>query len=187
MKQEDRELIARYLDGAKAAAECIEGWVRQAAYPYRRRLASEWEDAVQTVLLEVTRLLRDERFRGDSSLKTYVWRVANNACIDQLRSGYKYQWSDLEVVDLLGEIPRAAARETTERSEDRDLALRVLAEMTEDCRELWRMLYQGLSYRQMSRRTGVSEGALRVRVLRCRRRALEVRDQLQTNGGAQAG
>jgi DNA-directed RNA polymerase specialized sigma24 family protein len=36
----------------------------------------------------------------------------------------------------------------------------------------------GFSYREMSSRTGIAEGALRVRVLRCRKRAVELREEL---------
>ncbi len=41
------------------------------------------------------------------------------------------------------------------------------------------MILQGLSYKQMSEKLGAQPGALRVRVLRCRRRAEELRQQLQ--------
>jgi DNA-directed RNA polymerase specialized sigma24 family protein len=40
------------------------------------------------------------------------------------------------------------------------------------------MVLAGLTYREMSSRTEVAEGALRVRVLRCRKRALELREEL---------
>ena len=47
-----------------------------------------------------------------------------------------------------------------------------------DCRELWRMILAGLSYREMSQRMSVAEGTLRVRVLRCREKASAVRNGL---------
>jgi DNA-directed RNA polymerase specialized sigma24 family protein len=50
--------------------------------------------------------------------------------------------------------------------------------MPESCRELWRMLEQGMPYQEMSRRLRVAEGTLRVRVLRCRRQALASRDRI---------
>jgi DNA-directed RNA polymerase specialized sigma24 family protein len=56
--------------------------------------------------------------------------------------------------------------------------------MGDECRRLWRMLVDGFSYREMSDEYGVSEGALRVRVLRCRRKALEVRERLLGAGDA---
>jgi DNA-directed RNA polymerase specialized sigma24 family protein len=40
------------------------------------------------------------------------------------------------------------------------------------------MVHAGLSYREMSERLGVAEGTLRVRVLRCREKAVAVRAEL---------
>ena len=47
----------------------------------------------------------------------------------------------------------------------------------------WRLIAMGHSYREMSQRMGVAEGTLRVRVLRCREKAVAVRREL---GGAPA-
>ncbi|HSG41131.1 MAG TPA: hypothetical protein VLE27_15945, partial [Thermoanaerobaculia bacterium] len=65
-----------------------------------------------------------------------------------------------------------------DRHADRDLLLRVLEKVPQDCQEMWRMIVAGLSYREMSLRLNVAEGTLRVRVLRCRERATTVRDEL---------
>ena len=40
------------------------------------------------------------------------------------------------------------------------------------------LLFDGLSYREMGEELAVKEGALRVRVLRCRKKAIEVREEL---------
>ena len=46
--------------------------------------------------------------------------------------------------------------------------------MSRECRDLWGLILAGLSYREIGTRLGVTEGALRVRALRCRQRAAEV-------------
>jgi DNA-directed RNA polymerase specialized sigma24 family protein len=53
-----------------------------------------------------------------------------------------------------------------------------MEETSDECRRLWLMILDGMSYQQMSQRLGASEGALRVKVLRCRKRAIAVRDRL---------
>ncbi len=59
-------------------------------YPRIRRYldrllgASEAEDATQEVFIKVNRAL--PRFRGDSSLSTWIYRVATNLAYDRLRS-----------------------------------------------------------------------------------------------------
>ena len=45
-----------------------------------RRLADAWEDVLQELRIEVFRLLEKQQFRGDSSLKTYLWRVVSRSC-----------------------------------------------------------------------------------------------------------
>ncbi|HET6344406.1 MAG TPA: sigma-70 family RNA polymerase sigma factor, partial [Myxococcota bacterium] len=140
------------------------------------RLSDRWDDVLQDVRLEVTRLLGQGKFRGESSLRTYLWRVVSHTCLDQIRSQQKWKWAELEAIDQ-GEgpdlVPQGAGRQ-----EDRDLLLRVLERVPADCREMWRMIVAGLSYREMSLRLDVAEGTLRVRVLRCRERALSARQEL---------
>lgn len=179
MLAQEATLISRFLTGSSEAVSEIDSWIRQAASPFRRRLGEQWDDALQDVRLEVTRLLKLDRFRGESSLKTYLWRVTSNACVDRVRGQRKYQWEDIEVVDQRGDGAMARVFERHTQDNARDLALRVLAEMSDECKQLWEMLFAGLSYQQMSQKVGVAEGALRVRVLRCRRKAVALREELE--------
>src|SRR2546427_4812110 len=96
MQAEDQEIIARFLQREAEAVRVIEGWIVRAASSFRQRLAAQWEDTLQEVRLEVTRLLERGAFRGEASLKTYLWRVVNHACINQLRAQAKSQWMDLD-------------------------------------------------------------------------------------------
>jgi len=183
----DDALIERFLAGDQAAVGVVDGWLVQAASAYRRRLGDSFDDALQDVRLEVTRLLQDRKFRGDSSLKTYLWRVTAHTCLDRLRAGTRWSFVEYDGESAAVADPAAVPPWRPQNwSADRDLLLRVLSRMEEDCRRLWRMVIEGLSYREMSDLTGASEGALRVRVLRCRRRAQEVRAELLGRGSFSA-
>jgi RNA polymerase sigma-70 factor (ECF subfamily) len=177
MATDDRDTVTRFLRGEMEAVGMVDGWISRAAWPYQRRLADRWDDVLQEVRLEVTRLLGQGKFRGESSLRTYLWRVVSHTCLDQLRAQKKWKWTDLEEVDqgpqALEGLPSGSARQ-----EDKDLLLRVLERVSGDCKEMWRMIVAGLSYREMSLRLGVAEGTLRVRVLRCRERAVAARREL---------
>lgn len=176
MATNDQEMVSLYLRGDSEAVGTVDGWISRAAWPYQRRLADRWDDVLQDVRLEVTRLLGQDKFRGESSLRTYLWRVVSHTCLDQLRAQKKWKWADLEELDHgNGPEPVPAG---ADRHADRDLLLRVLEKVPRDCREMWRMIVAGLSYREMSLRLNVAEGTLRVRVLRCRERATTVRDEL---------
>ena len=178
MATEDQEMASRFLRGETDAIETVDGWISRAAWPYQRRLAHRWDDVLQDIRLEITRLLSQGKFRGESSLRTYLWRVINHTCLDQIRSDSKRQWTDLEELEKgTGGPPLDQA---PARQEDRDLLWRVLERMSRDCREMWRMILAGLSYRDMSVRLGVAEGTLRVRTLRCREKAIALRTELLT-------
>ena len=182
MRPEDAQLVARYLQGDADAHATVEQWLAGAARPFRRRLGPRWEDVAQDIRLEITRLLGQGTFRGESSLKTYLWRVACHTCLDRLRSQSRWQWTELDALpeweaDAILTDPAPALEQ-----EAKDLLLRVVEQVPEECRTLWGMVLEGLSYREMSDRVGVSEGALRVRVLRCRKRAVELRRELLAAG-----
>ena len=177
MTAEDQDVVTRFLRGEADAVNTLNEWIARAAWPYQRRLADRWEDVLQDIRLEVTRLLGQGKFRGESSLRTYLWRVVGHTCLDQIRAQKKWQWADLD--DLDGREGSTSLPEVSPtRQEDRDLLLRVLERVSQDCRDLWRMILAGFSYRDMSLRVGVAEGTLRVRVLRCREKAISLRAEL---------
>lgn len=174
MPVSDLEVVAQFLRGEEPAVAAVDGWIAAAAWPFQRRLANRWDDVLQDVRLEVTRLLGQGKFRGESSLRTYLWQVVSHTCLDQLRAQSRWQWTDLEALD---EKP-GRAQQAPARHEDRDLVERVLRRVSGECRDLWRWIALGHSYREMSARLGVAEGTLRVRVLRCREKAMALRRDL---------
>ena len=176
-KRDDRDLIAAYLSGDPEAVATMEVWILRAARSYRRRLDHCWEDVLQDLQLEVYRLLSAGRFRGEAALSTYLWRVVSHSCLDRIRSQGRRRETELHE-NGLGEMSARASGERRRWGESLDLVERVLAEVPEDCRKLWAMILAGHSYREMSSTLEVAEGTLRVRVLRCRKKALEVRGRL---------
>jgi RNA polymerase sigma factor (sigma-70 family) len=183
MVTSDQEVVSRYLQGDSEAVGTVDSWIARAAWPYQRRLSSRWEDVLQDVRLEVTRLLGQGKFRGESSLRTYLWQVVSHTCLDQLRSQGRWQWAELQALDEGGS---ALAPLPSGNHEDRDLVRRVLGRVSGECRELWRLIARGHSYREMSDRMGVAEGTLRVRVLRCREKAVALRGELLGGGGGRS-
>ena len=172
MEAEDAAVIDAYLRGERDTVALIERWCALAASPFRRQLGLEWDDALQEARIEVFRQLRAARFRGEARLKTYLGRIVCLTCIDAVRRVRRRP--RLEGDETAAELPSSdpsplelVLRRDTGRS------LRALFDATPpECRALWEMIGQGLSYREMAARLGAAEGALRVRVHRCRQRAL---------------
>ena len=175
---EDENLIDGLLAGEEDSTAQIRRWIRVSFTPYRSRLASEIDDLEQEILLDLTVSLREGRYRRDSALKSYVKTFVLHKCIDRLRSLTRRTMVPLEDLELPSLEP--SILELMTRDDETELALEVLEQMPDSCRELWRMLYAGLRYREMSQRLGVSAGSLRARVLRCRRRAIEIRANLRS-------
>lgn len=177
-------LMARYLDGDPDAVGTLDGWIAKAASPFRARLAWQWDDVLQAARMEALRLLRQGSYRGDSSLSTYLWRAVNHVCIDHLRR--QKQAPTVGVEDLAetepGDEPSPLGRVI--RAESERFLLRVLESTPPECRRLWALILDGQSYGEMSRQLGTSEGALRVKVLRCRRKAVAVREELLHSRGS---
>ena len=168
MELDGSAVARRYLAGEPEAARRVGSWVRLAAGPFRRRLGDDWEDAVHESVLEVTEALRAGTVRDLDRLRAWVFRTTAHTCLDRLRRNARWSWVDSEEARLTSR-PSALAR-LLAQGEVRSL-LDLAARCPEHCRRLWEMILQGLSYREMSARTGLTEGALRVRVLRCRRQA----------------
>jgi RNA polymerase sigma factor (sigma-70 family) len=178
MQPEDERIIRGFLAGEPASLSRVERWIASAAQPFRSRLASHHEDLRQDILTELTRLFKDGCFRGDSSLISYVWRITNHASIRQLRS--LQRWAP-DVNDMLDQ-QRDGRQTPAERllRHDRIATIqRLAAQLPAECQELWRRVLAGESYEKMSADLGLTEGTLRVRVLRCRRKALALRETLE--------
>lgn len=176
------EFVTDYLAGKPEAVTRVDRWIASAAQPFHSRLSAHWEDLLQDIRLEVFREVQEGQFRGDASLKTYVWRVVNHSCVDRIRTEQRWRWCQLEDAD---KIRAGSADEFGGLSESLDtteLLLRVLSQVPQDCRDLWRMIVEGYSYREMSQELGIRGGALRVRVLRCRKDALRLRDEISARG-----
>lgn len=180
MPTADQQLIDEFLAGSASAVAVIDDWIARAATPYRRRLWTQWDDVLQSARLEATRLLRRGSFRGESSLKTYLWQAVNHVCIDYLRKGSRAPAVELE--ELLEQPDRHSESpfDVTLQNESKVILRRVLAAMPEECRQLWRMIVAGLSYQEISAQRGVAAATLRVRVLRCRKSAAALREQILT-------
>jgi hypothetical protein len=96
MTTDDQEIIARYLRGEPEAVGTVEKWISGAACHYQRQLADHWDDILQDARQEVARLLEKGNFHGESSLRTYLWRVVTHACLDHIRTLSRWTGTDLE-------------------------------------------------------------------------------------------
>jgi RNA polymerase sigma-70 factor, ECF subfamily len=163
------------------AALTIESLHRDHGDRIRRYLArlvgvSEAEDLAQDVFEKAQRAIGT--FRGDSRILTWLYRVATNVAIDQLRSAGRR--GDLEGANA-APAPLATygtADVTCQRSLDgeidrarmRDCILRVVEQLPASQRAAILLGdLRGLSDREMAEALGMSLGAAKIRLHRARR------------------
>jgi RNA polymerase sigma-70 factor (ECF subfamily) len=173
----DAVLVSGFLDGRAESHAQLDRWIREVVEHPRLGLAAAAEDVAQETRRRLLLAFRSASYRGEASLRTYVWRVAEHAAIDHLRARRRrptmFPLEDLPE----GSEPATApeAEEHLRRAERRALFARVLGELGEDCRRLFGLIvFDELPYAEIARRLATSEGAIKVRALRCRERASEI-------------
>ena len=168
----DTDLVASYARGDRVAFRRIDGWIHAEIRSRYPALLHEVEDLCQIVHLKLLENLRQERFRGDSTFRSYVAGIVHYSAIDRLRLRYR----DRDLLEAWGAHDRAASHRgpygRIENDETR-LLYRALRSLPEQCRRLWEMvLVERLSYQEIARRTGVPTGTVKSRMWHCRRKAM---------------
>jgi len=86
MKRSDEQLVAAAINGDRQSMNDLLGRHYDRIYGICRRIAGNEADALdatQEALIAITRRL--DRFDGHSAFSTWSYRVATNACLDELR------------------------------------------------------------------------------------------------------
>jgi len=166
MKQGRPESTA-FLRGDRARVAEIRAAVQTVVRSFQFPDGELDRDLVQDALSRIIQNLSAGRFRGDASLETYAQKVAKYTCLEHLRRKRFEVRMDLE------SIPSRARWSQPEgsllRTEEHLRNLRLFASLSEESRELLRLIFlEGLSYHEIGRRLGISEGAIKSRLHRIR-------------------
>jgi RNA polymerase sigma-70 factor (ECF subfamily) len=157
-------------DRERAVEELVDAYgdgILQLAYFYLRDRTLA-EDIFQEVFTRVYTQMHT--FRGESSPRTWIYRIAVNLCRDKLRS-----WSMRKVL-LLGEELIASAAPTAPDTVDEVLAaadkaalLSAVMQLPVEYREVVLLFYYDeMSSPEVSAALGLSEGTVRSRLFRAR-------------------
>ena len=158
---DDGALIARWRNGDERAASTL---VARYARPVARFVASlgggpDTEELVQDTFVRAFASL--DRFRADSSLRTWLFSIARNLVRDRARSARRQQPAlVLQEADAATEhdaLDQLVAGETAERMR------RAIGRLAPMQREVFALrVAEGLSYREIADVVGSTEGAARV-------------------------
>lgn len=169
----ERELIARLQKRDEAAFEELIRQYEKKVYTLCFRMCGNSEDAEEAAQDAFLALWRGiDRFRQESSLSTWIYRLATNACIDTLRRRKKQSGSvsldDEELfVDAVDTSPQP--QETVEHRETQKLLQEGLSALREEYRKVLILReIEGLSYTEIAESASIELGTVKSRISRGR-------------------
>lgn len=169
----ERELIARLQKRDEAAFEELIRQYEKKVYTLCFRMCGNSEDAEEAAQDAFLALWRGiDRFRQESSLSTWIYRLATNACIDTLRRRKKQSGSvsldDEELfVDAVDTSPQP--QETVEHREAQKLLQEALSALPEEYRKVLILReIEGLSYTEIAESASIELGTVKSRISRGR-------------------
>lgn len=123
------------------------------------------EDATQEVFVKMLKYAN--QFQGDAKLSTWLFSITANLCRDHLRKADNKTKESEETLLSLPATGEIAADEAMEKRQDAERVREALGLLTPEQREaILLSRYQGLSYAEIAKIAGCSEGAVKTRVFR---------------------
>ncbi len=122
------------------------------------------EDLVQNVFLRIMKY-RD-RYRGDGSFSTWIYKIAHNIFIDFIRKRKKLELSE-DINEWTNIEDEGSTDEEALKNEKLEILQRALMKLPAGKREILTLKrYHELKYKEIAEILGCSEGAVKVRIFR---------------------
>jgi len=164
---EGADLVARCQAGDVEAFEALYRQHAARIYTLACRMAGspeDGEDLLQEIFLQAHRKLGG--FKGDSSVGTWLYRLALNHCLDYVRSRQAKMSRITETLDAETSIEPAARRETPIAKLDLE---RAIERLPEGCREAF-VLHdvEVFDHKEVGELLGIAEGTSKSQVFKAR-------------------
>lgn len=168
------DLVHDYLEGRPPAVALVNRWIREEIHAGFPVLRHDADDLCQVVHGKLFEALRRGSFRHESSLRTYVSRMARYSAVDELRRLYRDPlWNPRaeSAIDLLKPNPYRIPASL----EQGTLLRQILLHSASECRRLWHLAFvEQLSYGEIARALGIAAGTVKSRMSRCRERVMQL-------------
>ena len=175
----DAALVDHLKKGDAKALDELYRRHREAAYGIAYRLVGNREDALEVVQESFIHVMRGiQTFRGQSSFRTWLYRIVTHAALDYRR------WRALRVADSLDSdtstepVAQASDRSPQEAAADRDLGAAIdkaLSNISEKNRAaLILFAIEGMPYKEVADVLGISIGTVMSRIFNARQRLREL-------------
>ncbi|MDY2586694.1 RNA polymerase sigma factor [Winogradskyella aquimaris] len=166
MKREliqDAELVSNYINGDESALSILIERHKQKIYSfiyskvYDRDIT---EDIFQDTFIKVIRTLKRGKYNEEGKFLPWVMRIAHNLVIDYFRKNSRMpkfdNSGDFSIFSVLSDSSLNAEKSMIKDQVESDVR-RVIEELPEDQKQVLLMrMYQDMSFKEISERTGVS-------------------------------
>lgn len=175
--ESELKLAELYLSGDRETYQQVDTWIHQVTALSIWHFIDDVEDVAATVQLKLFGNLKARKFRGDSTFRTYVQRIARYTCIDQVRSQRVARDAAPE------DLPAPAETDDPEtlhlESEQREIFMKIFRLISTECQRLWRMVFsETLNYKEIGVQLGIPEGSVKRKVHECKKMAIELKEEL---------
>ncbi len=178
--ERDAALVERLKEGDSKALDQLFRRHRDAAYGIAFRLVGSREDALDVVQESFIHVMRGiQAFRGQSSFRTWLYRIVTHAALDYRRWRSHRQAESLDGLTALepaatGPIHPAPQEEAAERDLQKaiDEALANISEKNRAALVLYAL--EGMSYKEVADALGISIGTVMSRIFNARQRLREL-------------
>ena len=166
-ERSEKDLVARCQAGDVDAFETLYRSQAARIYPLASRMAGsadEGEDLLQEIFLQAYRKLGS--FNGNSSVGTWLYRLALNHCLDFVRSKQAKMGKITDTLDAEASVQPSAKRETPIARIDLQ---RAIERLPAGCREAF-VLHdvEGFDHREVGEMLGIAEGTSKSQVFKAR-------------------
>lgn len=162
MDQEDAALLDAFKRGEESAFTALVIKYRETVYRIARRMVTSHEDAAdmaQEAFIRAHRAL--PRFDGRSQLRTWLYRITVNLCLDFQERQRRHLWVDLEEVTVEAPVEASPAYQAEARATREAVANAIAALPPRQQAMVTLRLYQDLPYGDIARIMRCSEGTVK--------------------------
>jgi RNA polymerase sigma-70 factor (ECF subfamily) len=141
--------------------------LRRLVWSYARD-ASESDDLLQEIALALWTAL--PRFRGDSSERTWLYRVAHNTALTYIAGRKRRTDRELKVTPPIEPVSAANPESEAIRRQQQDQLWNAIRELSVPDRQIVVLYLEGMTAAELEAVTGLSSGNIATRLTRIRQR-----------------
>lgn len=171
--------IAQFLEGTPD--NYIDGVIRQTARLKTWGQNIDRQDVIQNARLALLKSFKEGKYQP-GALTAYVQRVAEFACINEMRKFYRTQKNQKELCEEALQIPDPQGDPLTNsiESEDKGLAVQILVALGKPCRELlYLKFFNSLAHKEIAEKLSMSEVNVRVSIFRCLKKSKAIAIEME--------